>query len=333
MSGIVAAARSTAVERLDRRDAEGHVAALADREHHEERQRQQDRRGQQQAPAADRRSIARGARAPRRDVGAQRIAARQHQRGHHQPGRARQQQRQLPADQRGQPDDQGRRQREAGIAAEGVDRERAAHPPAVDRGREDRVVGRMEHAVAEAGDHHQQQQHRVGGPDADEPDAEAEQREAADQDAARAEAVDEEADRRLGQAGRAVEHREREAELDVADAELAPEQREQGRQDQDVEMAEEMPGADQAHHLEVVTGRAGGGFERGHGGAQSGRSRGGRKAVFRALVSASAHATTARPGAPARPLGEPGPKAQSIVQACFLGFVRSPGVARHLPGR
>ena len=51
---------------------------------------------------------------------------------------------------------------------------------------------------------------------------EAAEREADQQDLARADMVDEIADRRLGQAGHHREHGQREAELDIADAELLP---------------------------------------------------------------------------------------------------------------
>jgi len=48
------------------------------------------------------------------------------------------------------------------------------------------------------------------------------------------------AHRRLGQAGDHGEHGQREAELDIADAELAFEEREQHRQHQQMEMADPM---------------------------------------------------------------------------------------------
>jgi hypothetical protein len=52
--------------------------------------------------------------------------------------------------------------------------------------------------------------------------------------------VDEIAGRRLGQAGHHRQHGERETELDIADAELALEEGEQHRQDQQMEMADPM---------------------------------------------------------------------------------------------
>lgn len=60
------------------------------------------------------------------------------------------------------------------------------------------------------------------------------------QDLARAKMVDEIAGRRLRQPRHHGEHGEREAKLDIADAELRFEEREQHRQDQQMEMADPM---------------------------------------------------------------------------------------------
>jgi hypothetical protein len=136
----------------------------------------------------------------------------------------------------------------------------------------------MEDAVAEPCEHHQQQQDRVARPDPDQPDRKTEERKPGDQDAAGAEPVDQKADRRLGERRDPVQKRDRKAELDVVDPELALEQGKQRRQQQDVEMAEEMPDPDQAHDLEVVPGGQGCGPKRGHG-RQIGRSRRCGKAV------------------------------------------------------
>ncbi len=75
--------------------------------------------------------------------------------------------------------------------------------------------------------------------------AEHDQRQAADgeadqQDLSRADMVGEIADRRLRQAGDDAEHGEREAEFDIADAELLLEERKQHRQHEQMEMADPM---------------------------------------------------------------------------------------------
>ena len=65
------------------------------------------------------------------------------------------------------------------------------------------------------------------------------------QDHARAHMVDDVAERRLGHAGDDAEHGEREAELDIADAELLLQERKQHRQHQQMEMADPMRDRDQ----------------------------------------------------------------------------------------
>ena len=75
--------------------------------------------------------------------------------------------------------------------------------------------------------------------------AEHDQRAAADAEAdqqhlAGADMVGEIADRRLGQAGDHAEHGQREAELDIADAELRLQERKQHRQHEQMEMADPM---------------------------------------------------------------------------------------------
>src|SRR5665647_1851860 len=71
------------------------------------------------------------------------------------------------------------------------------------------------------------------------------QREAHQQDLAGADMIGEVAHRRLGQAGDDGKDRQREAELDIADAELLLQEREQHRQHQQMEMADPMGGRNQ----------------------------------------------------------------------------------------
>ena len=66
------------------------------------------------------------------------------------------------------------------------------------------------------------------------------EREAHQQDLAGADMVGQIADRRLGQAGYHREDGQREAEIDIADAELSFQKREQHRQHEHVEMADPM---------------------------------------------------------------------------------------------
>ena len=66
------------------------------------------------------------------------------------------------------------------------------------------------------------------------------QRQAHQQDFAGADMIGKIADRRLGQAGHDGEHGQRKAELDVADAELLFQKREQHRQHENMEMADPM---------------------------------------------------------------------------------------------
>ena len=86
-------------------------------------------------------------------------------------------------------------------------------------------------------------QHR-GGRDGD-----AAQDQASRQHGARPDPVDQEAGRRLQQGGSGIERREREADLDVADAERRADFAEQRRQQHDVHVAHEMRHGDQRDHL------------------------------------------------------------------------------------
>ena len=159
-----------------------------------------------------------------------------HQRSH----RAGHDQRAVAADRGDESCDDRRCHRAAEEAGKGMDREGAAHPRLIHMGRQDRVVGRMIDAVGEAEQHGTDDQRGVA-----EMQAESDQRTAADgqpdqQDLARADMVGKVTDRRLGQARHHREHRQRETELDIADAELLLQEWEQHRQHEDMEMADPM---------------------------------------------------------------------------------------------
>ncbi len=72
---------------------------------------------------------------------------------------------------------------------------------------------------------------------------------AGDQDLRRADAIDEITDRSLGESGHDAEHRDRETELDEADAEPVLQQRKQQRQDKHVKVADPMRSAHQQASL------------------------------------------------------------------------------------
>ena len=134
----------------------------------------------------------------------------------------------------------GRRDRAAEEAGKGVDRKCAAHARLVHMGRQDRIIGRMIDAVGEP------EQHGAGDqPAITEMQAEHDQRKAAQgkphqQDLAGADMVGEIAHRRLGQAGDDGEDGQRKAKLDIADAELFLQKREQHRQHHQMKMTDPM---------------------------------------------------------------------------------------------
>ena len=88
-----------------------------------------------------------------------------------------------------------------------MDREGASHAPLADTGRQDGVVGGVEHRMAEPGDHREQKQLPVDLRNAEERNGSSFDCEAADQDPARADPVHEKPDRRLGDHRRRPENR------------------------------------------------------------------------------------------------------------------------------
>ena len=132
------------------------------------------------------------------------------------------QQRRAPVHEGEHQGDGGRRQREAEIAGEGVEREGAAHEALVDAPGQDRVIGRMDDAVPHAGQDRQRQDHRKGRRQAHRGDGERHQQGAADQEGPRAVAVHPEAHRRLERRRGRAHQRHRQAERGVGHAELLP---------------------------------------------------------------------------------------------------------------
>ena len=146
----------------------------------------------------------------------------------------------VATDRRDQRGDDGGRDRAAEESGKGVDRKCAAHARLIHMGRQDRIVGRMIDAVGEPEQHGAGDQPGVAQMQAEHDQREAAQREAHQQDFAGADMIGEIAHRRLGQAGDDGEDGQRETELDIADAELLLQKREQHRQHQHVEMADPM---------------------------------------------------------------------------------------------
>jgi hypothetical protein len=122
----------------------------------------------------------------------------------------------------------------------GVDRKCAAHARVIHVGRKDRIIGRMIDAVGKP------QQNRAGNqPAVTEMQADHDQREAAkrkshQQDFAGADMVGKIAHWCLCQGGYHGEHGQREAKLEVVDAELFLQKREQHRRHHEMEMADPM---------------------------------------------------------------------------------------------
>ena len=152
-------------------------------------------------------------------------------------------------------------------AGKGVDRERATDPGLGDAVGEDRVVGRVIDAVGKAGHDGRKPEPLVGGDEPDREDGQPAEDEPGDEHRSRADAVDEEARRRLGQAGDDVEGGERQPEIEEADVEPLLEQRQHHRQDHDVEMADQVRRRHRQQGLRLASG--GGGAGQGLGGVGS----------------------------------------------------------------
>ena len=101
-----------------------------------------------------------------------------------------------------------------------MDRKGAANAGGGNPGREDRVIGRMEHAVGEAQQRHRQQQARIGRRKAKTDKSHRAGDESEHQHPPRADAVDEEPDRQLRADRQDIGDGQGKAELDKANAEL-----------------------------------------------------------------------------------------------------------------
>jgi hypothetical protein len=130
----------------------------------------------------------------------------------------------------------------------------AADPRLGDAVGEDRVVGGVIDAVGKAGQDGGDQQPWIGADEGDGEEGEAAEDEAGDQHRTRADAVDQEAGRRLRQAGDDVEGGERQPEIEEADVEPLLEQRQQHRQHHNVEMADEVRRRDRQQRLRLAAG-------------------------------------------------------------------------------
>jgi hypothetical protein len=71
----------------------------------------------------------------------------------------------------------------------------------------------------------------------------------------RADAVDQEAGRRLQHRRQDVEDRERRAQLGEGDVEFVADEQEERRQNENIDVADEMPGADERNDAHVVCAR------------------------------------------------------------------------------
>ncbi len=125
-------------------------------------------------------------------------------------------------------------------AGKGVDRKCAAHARLIHVGRKDRIIGRMIDAVGKPQQHGACDQPSITEMQAEHDQREAAEREAHQQDFAGADMVGKIAHWCLGQGGYDGEHGQRKAKLDVADAELFFEKREQHRRHHEMEMADPM---------------------------------------------------------------------------------------------
>ena len=150
-----------------------------------------------------------------------------------------------PTDRHRQQRHQRRRSRETQIAAERVQRKRAAHAVLVHRARQDRIVRRMEHRIAHARKRRQQQDLPEAGGKSHRSDAQRHHQRATDQEPTRAIAIHQKTHRRLQQRGRPGHQRDREAEFGEAHLECRLPGQEQRRQAQCVKVREEVAVAEQ----------------------------------------------------------------------------------------
>ncbi len=129
---------------------------------------------------------------------------------------------------------------EAEVARERVGAEALPAVRGVADDLEQREVRGVERRLADPRQQHEAQQREVGVRERRRGGPQAGDRDAHHEDPLRAGAVDEVADRDLQYRGHQEEQREQQPQLGVADAELLAEQREQRREDEEVEVREEV---------------------------------------------------------------------------------------------
>jgi hypothetical protein len=174
----------------------------------------------------------------------------QRQHGQRQQGRAHQ--RGAPVGAASHEGQEQRRQRPADIAADAVHRETMRQPRLGDALVQQGVIGRMEHAIAAAGDKGAQHQLQIAVRAGQQQRRHAQQRDAAEQHGARAQPVDHEAGHRLADAGDHEEHRHQQAQLGIAQMELRLQPRNQRRQDDMIKMRRAVRQPDQRDDFGVL---------------------------------------------------------------------------------
>ena len=173
--------------------------------------------------------------------------------GKHQNARYRQ--RDAPRIRHGQRHHQRRRQRPAQATCDAVHAVGMAEPRRADLAVEQRVVGRVKDAVADAPDDGETGQHPVAGADRVTECRNAEQRQPAEKNRPWAEAVDDETRQRLHRTGDDEENRHQKAQLGIADVKLFLQPGKKRRQQQLAEMAERMGQADQSDDTGIAAQR------------------------------------------------------------------------------
>ena len=133
-----------------------------------------------------------------------------------------------------------RRDREAEIAHEGVDREGAPHAGLRHLGRQNRIVRRMIDGVRQTDRDRGDDQHGIGGPQADGGESRAAHEQAADEQGARTQTINQKPGRRLRQRRDDVHQRHRQREVGVGNVKEGLEVRQQGNEGDPVKVTDEM---------------------------------------------------------------------------------------------
>ena len=131
---------------------------------------------------------------------------------------------------------------EADVAGEAVDRKGPAHAGGRHFSRQDRIIGRMIHGVAQPDQHRPCDQHGIGGHEADEDEACGADEHADEEQQARAIAIHDEARGRLGHGRDRVHHGDGEAKFGIGDIQQIPQGGHHGGEGEPVIMADQMHG-------------------------------------------------------------------------------------------